>query len=549
MVITRNKTINGAIEISLLPQYKEKRTMKEPAIEKFQIIRPLASALAVIVTTAALIFAIYFTERDQLWIPFLAGILIASTLAAATRVLHTEQVAMRRAERLMAIKIKLDQETKLRENAEVTVAKSKSRLILIDEVLPIMVALIDIDGRCQYYNQKFMDWLHLQPQQIRGQHLREILGIKIYREISAAIHQSLDGHSVFYERRQKMADGTIHRLLVEHLSQFDDGGNVNGFYIIINDITLHDNVETPNKLETKESDTPVDILNTGDFLHDEKTNSNMFIADPFDKKVIGHDKDTKRIMSAIENGNYCLFHQLIKPIESDSNEVKHYEALIRLKETEEILLFPEEFFPLAQMNGHMPHLDRWVVEHIIDWVSHRDAPDQESNNSMFFINISDDSINDPKFPEFLKITLQNYSVPGSTLCFEIPAVGLVLRNSEIAKFVLEVKKLDCLVALSGFSQDRVLFDLMNGIEVDFLKIEGNIICNIIHEIDDLTTVATLNMEAKKLKIKTIAERIENEETIVKLKEIGINFGQGYGISRPALLTKKLPKFHQKMKAA
>ena len=523
--------------------------MKQPTKERFKIIRPLASAIAVIVTTAALIFAIYFTERDQLWIPFLSGILIASTLAAATRVLHTEQVAMRRAEKLMAIKIKLDQEKKLRENAEVEIAENKSRLILMDEMLPIMVARIDKDGKCQYYNQKFMDWMHLQPQQIRGQHLREILGIKIYREISAAIRQSLDGHPVFYERKQKMADSAIHRLLVEHLSQFDNDGKVNGFYIIINDITLPDNADISEQLETRKLNDPTVILNTGDFSRDEKTVPDVFVSDPFDEKVVGYDRDKMRIMSIIERGNYCLFHQLIRPIEADSDKANYYEALIRLKETEEILLFPEDFFPLAQMNGHMPRIDRWVVEHIANWVSHQDTRDKENNNSIFFINISDDSINDSNFPEFLKMTLQNYNVPGSALCFEIPAVGLILRNSEIAKFVNEVKKLDCQVAVSGFSQDRSLFNLMNGIEVDFIKIDGNIICNIVNEISELTAVDTINMEAEKFNIKTIAERVENEETMVKLKEIGVNYGQGYGISRPKLLAKKSPKPHQKKEAA
>ena len=524
---------------------------KQPNIEKFQVIRPLASALAVIVTTIALIFAIYFTERDQLWIPFLAGILVASTLAAATRVLHTEQVAMRRAEKLMAIKVKLDQEIKLRENAEVAIAENKSRLILIDEVLPIMVALIGKDGRCQYYNQKFMDWLYLQPQQIRGQHLREILGIKIYREIADKIRKSLNGHSVLYEIKQKMADGTTHSLLIEHLAQFDDiGDNVTGFYIIINDITLPDKVNSLNQIKNKESNTsPADVFNEGDSFHDLETTPDMFVVDPFDEKIIGYNKNTKRIMSAIQNGKYCLFHQLIKPTGTDSNEVEHYEVLIRLKETEEILLFPEEFLPLAQMNGHMSYLDKWVVEHIVDWVSRHDTLDKENKNSMFFINISDDSINDSNFLEFIKSVLQKYNVSGSTLCFEIPAIGLVLRNSEIAKFVYKVKKLGCQVAISGFSQDRVLFDLMNGFEVDFIKIDGNIICNILHETADLTTVSVLNMEARKLNIKTIAERIENEETIVRLKEIGVDFGQGYGISRPKPLVNESPKLQQKKKAA
>ena len=278
-----------------------------------------------------------------------------------------------------------------------------------------------------------------------------------------------------------------------------------------------------------------------------------FVADPLDGQKTVH---YKRIMNAIENGEYCLFRQLITPMTADSTEVEYYEILVRLRETDKILLLPAEFFPVAQIldkylsiNGHMLHLDRWVVKHITEWTSRQNSLDKKQNNSLFFINITDDSIGDPGFPEFLRETLQDHDVPGTALCFEIPAVGLVLRNAEIAGFVNKVKKLGCRVAISGFGQDRVLFDLMQGIEVDFLKIDGSIIRSILDDTTGFTTVTAINKEARKFSVKTIAESVENEESIIKLQEIGINFVQGYGISRPDPLTKKPPKTYWKNKAA
>lgn len=507
----------------------------KPDKEKFRVIRPLASILAVIVTTAALIFAIYFTERDQLWVPFLSGILVASTLAAATRMLHTERIAISRAEELMNVKIKLDREMQLRKSAEESIAASKSKLILLDEALPIMVALIDINGLCQYYNKRFMNWLLYQPQQIEGRHVREILGIKIYREVATAISQSLNGHPVLYKRKQKMEDGTTHRLLVEHLPQFDNDGKVSGFYMLINDITSPDNVDILDHLEEKRSTNLADASDTGDSSHNIKPNTGALVPDPFEKKTTLQDK---QIMNAIENGEYCLFRQLITPMAANSTGVEYYEILIRLKETDQILLMPADFLPVAQMNGQMLYLDQWVVKHIVEWISYQSSPGKKRKNPMFFINISEDTIDDHGFLEFLKTTLQDHNVPGSALCFEIPAVELVLRNSEIAKFVREVKKSGCRIAISGFGQDRVLFDLMRGIEIDFVKIDGSIIRDISDDTTELTTVTAINMEAKKFHIQTIAESVENKESIVKLQKIGINFAQGHGISRPHPLAKK-----------
>lgn len=162
----------------------------------FHNVRPFISALAVMATATALVIAIYFTEFSPEWITFLSGILVSAALAETTRRSHAEWIVVRRTAQLSAIKIKFEGEAQLRKIAEKTVADSKPRLHLIDEVLPTMIAFVDREGRCQYHNRAFMEWLHLRPEQIDGLHMRDVLGAKVYQETATAVRQSLDGHVV-----------------------------------------------------------------------------------------------------------------------------------------------------------------------------------------------------------------------------------------------------------------------------------------------------------------------------------------------------------------
>src|ERR1035438_3146743 len=112
----------------------------------FHTVQPFFSALAVIVTAGFLVFAIYFTELSQQWIIFLAGILMSAILAETTRRSRAEWVIMRRTSQLSSIKSRLERESQLRKIAEKEVADSKPRLHLIDEVVPTMVELVDVEG-------------------------------------------------------------------------------------------------------------------------------------------------------------------------------------------------------------------------------------------------------------------------------------------------------------------------------------------------------------------------------------------------------------------
>ena len=482
----------------------------------FRSVRPFISALAVLATAIALIFTIYFTEIDPHWITFLTGILFAAIIAEITRRSHAEWVVMRRSAQLATIKSKLERETQLRKAAEKEVTAGKQRLYLIDEVLPTMVAFVDREGHCQYHNRAFLDGMRLRPEQVNGRHMRDVFGVKVYQETAAAVRQSLEGHSLHYERLQKMPDGTVYKFSVEHLSQFGEDGKVTGFYMLIKDITQPGDVRMPERPEASAGQ--------------------VLFVDAYSEQITAN-QDAGTIKKAIENGEFSLLSQLITPLSADSGGEGHYEILVRLMEEEEGMIPPGMFFPLAEKYGLMTHLDRWVVQHVAEWAARQDPEEGGLADSMYFINVSGATIADRGFPEFLQLTLLEYGVSAGALCFEIPDSELALKTEDVAEFARQVRQCGCRVALSGFGRDQVLFDLIRGFQVEFLKIDGSIILDILRDPVKLAKVTAINRVAKKIGVKTIAETVESEETIAKLREIGVDFAQGFGISRPRPLAK------------
>jgi PAS domain S-box-containing protein len=474
----------------------------------FRAIRPYFSVISLVVTAVVLVSIVYFSHLDSQLVMFLTGILVAAIIAETTRRSNAEWVLMRRTAQLSALKTKLERESQLRKLAEKAVAAGKPRLHLIDDVVPTMIAFVDREGHCQYHNRAFLDWLRLRPEQIDGRHMREVLGAKVYQETATAVRQSLDGHAVHYERTQKMPDGALYKLSVEHLPQFGEDGKVTGFFMLINDVTEPGDVRA---------------------AHESSVDQDLFV-DSYSEQITAQH-DAGMIRKAIEHGEFSLYCQLITPLAANSGETGHYEILVRLMEEEEgSMLPPGTFFPLAEKHGLMPHLDRWVVQHVSEWVAHKKPGVQA--NSMYFINVSGATIADPGFPEFLQLTLLEYGMPGTALCFEISDSELSLSTAEVAEFARQVRQYGCRVALSGFGRDRVLFDLIRGFQVEFLKIDGRVILDILHDPAKLAKLTAINQVAKKIGVKTIAELVENKETIEKLREIGIDFAQGFGISRP-----------------
>lgn len=496
--------------------------------------------LAVIATAAMLVAAIYLTkaaETDMQWTAFLTGILVAAVLAEAVHVSRSEWLLMRRTAQVSSLRDRLERATLLHKKAEEKIAADKGRLQLIDDALPTMVAQISDDGICRYHNRAFREWLRLRDEQINGRNIREIFGAKIYAEIATAVRQSLDGQTVHYESTQQMLNGPVYHLSVEHIPQFDIKGKVVGFYYLANDITQPADLHyagRPVVGDDAAKTAAVDAAAPGRNVH---ADQEMYISS-LSEQITGQKDAGKRIIAAVQKGDFHLYCQLISPLAAGSGEAEHYEILIRLKEEEEGMLPPGAFFPVAEKHGLMPYLDRWVVQHVLEWASNKNQNLLGRENSAFFINVAASTIGDPEFPDFLAATLEEYGAPASVLCFEVPDRELAVRGASVSEFIKSVRKCGCRVALSGFGRDSVSFDLIRGFQVEFLKIDGGIILNILNGPVDIAKVVSINKVAKMIGVKTVAELVESEELIAKLREVGIDFAQGFGISRPRSLAEQ-----------
>ncbi len=494
----------------------------------FRRVRAYIVSVAVVGITAALVSTIYFTHDNLQWIAFLTGILIASVLAEAARASRSEWLSMRRTAQLSSMKEKFDLEVRWRKSNEKKIADILGRSQLVDETLSTMVLLIDTNGHCQYHNRAFREWLHLKEDLIDGRHLRELFGARAYAGIASAVRQSLDGHPLRYEHFQEVSGSAAYRLLVEHVPQFDSSGQVTGFYFLAEDITKRGDLSLSGKAAAGTNFARAAQLGSGKDEIAEPNQATYF------EHIGGQMDEGKLFIEAIQQGEFCLYCQLISPLPIDSGKTEHYAILIRLIDEEGSLMPPGAFFPMAEKTGLMPYLDRWVVQQVLEWSS-KQRSFSHDRDSIFFINVAAATIGDPEFPNFLQNTLNEQGMPGSILCFEVSDSELATRNNSVAEFIRQVRRRGCSVALSGFGRDATPFDRIRGFQVEFLKIDGGVILNMLSDPAELAKVVSINRLAKKIGVKTVAELVESDEIIAKLCEVGIDFSQGSSISLPRRL--------------
>jgi len=487
----------------------------------FRSVRVYIVVAAVLATAGALVFAIYFTQSSLQWVAFLTGILVAAILAEAVQVSRSEWVVMRRTAQLSALKEKFERELRRRHDVEQKMAASRPRLDLLDDALQTMVILVGTDGHCRYHNRAFREWLNLNPELIDGRHIREIFGSKAFTEIATAVRQSLDGQAIHYDWALQMPGNVMYRLAMRHVPQFDAAGKVTGFFMLANDITQRGDVTGSTGSAQATAQLPA---SPGE------PDWNTLYQEALKEKDIA-----KRIIAAVQKGEFHLYCQLITPLPMGSGGSEHYEILIRLFEEEESMLPPGAFFELAEKHGLMSYLDRWVVQHVLEWAARNKQLNPNAGTSIYFINVASATIGDPEFAEFLKTVLEESAVNGSVLCFEVPEHELVKRHESALRFIRSVQECGCRVALSGFGREAAPFNLLRGFQVEFLKIDGSIILGITRDEATLKRVMLINQIARKIGVKTVAELVESEELIARLSTIGINYAQGFGISQPRAL--------------
>jgi len=151
---------------------------------------------------------------------------------------------------------------------------------------------------------------------------------------------------------------------------------------------------------------------------------------------------------------------------------------------------------------------------------------------LYTINISGDSIGNNGFIMFLIEQFSRYQIPPQTICFEIRETAAIAKFEQARYFRSEFKKIGCCFALEDFGSGLSSFAYLMNLPVDYLKIDGAFVKNISHNLISQALVEVFNCIARAMNLETIAELVEDETILEKLREMGIDYAQGYGIAHP-----------------
>ncbi len=239
-----------------------------------------------------------------------------------------------------------------------------------------------------------------------------------------------------------------------------------------------------------------------------------------------------RISQALDEDRFCLFAQKIIPLK-ESQSTKIYEVLIRMVGVDGQLISPGQFMPSAERYNLMPDVDRWVVVNFLKRYWELLAP--YSEGCIYTINLSGASLSDDNFCKFLKNVLDYPESPASQICFEVTETIAIANLQKATKFIEEIKSLGCLFALDDFGSGMSSLAYLRTLPVDYLKIDGMFVRDILTNKVDRTMVESCYRIAHSLGIETIAEFVENAEIMERLRGIGVDYAQGFGIAHPQSL--------------
>ncbi len=250
----------------------------------------------------------------------------------------------------------------------------------------------------------------------------------------------------------------------------------------------------------------------------------------------------QNIRAALAEERLVLFYQPVYKILPKGVEMAHCEILLRiLSETGE-LLSPAAFIPIAEKYNIMTEIDRWVLSHVLDWVvDHQHAYE----TPRLLINLSGMSFIDEEFSDFVVQQLQMRDIDPQRLSFEITETAAVDNMEKANEFIDRIRKIGCSFALDDFGSGFSTFAYLKELPIDYLKIDGSLVKNLATDNIDREMVRAINEIGHTVGAHTIAEFVEDDETLQELRTMGVDYAQGYGLSKPQALTELAKDLNEK----
>jgi diguanylate cyclase (GGDEF)-like protein/PAS domain S-box-containing protein len=241
-----------------------------------------------------------------------------------------------------------------------------------------------------------------------------------------------------------------------------------------------------------------------------------------------------RINNALEEGRFELFRQTILPLQK-AEAGAHYELLLRMRDEAGKIVGPDNFMTAAERYGITPSIDRWVIENAFRWLV--SEADEREKLTMCSINLSGQSLGDDKFLPYVIDQFHRSGLDATKICFEITETAAIASFSQANRFIQALKELGCKFALDDFGTGLSSFGYLKHFPVDYLKIDGSFVKEILHDPIDREMVRSINEIGHLTGKQTIAEFAENQEIINMLQSLGVDYAQGYGVSQPQRVLK------------
>lgn len=240
----------------------------------------------------------------------------------------------------------------------------------------------------------------------------------------------------------------------------------------------------------------------------------------------------QRIQQALNEDRFCLYGQEIVPLKECEDSGIHLEILIRMHDESGALVPPSSFIPAAERFGLVTTIDRWVVTRTFRILAERRTLSNVSAITCCAINLSGGTFGDAAFLDFLKTAFAEYKISPHIICFEVTETTAIVNLEAARTFVRELRGLGCTFALDDFGSGMSSFNYLKELPVDYLKIDGSFVKNLLIDRPDRAMVEMISHVGHIMGKRIVAEFVETAAIAEALRDIGVDYGQGYGIAAP-----------------
>jgi len=290
---------------------------------------------------------------------------------------------------------------------------------------------------------------------------------------------------------------------------------------------------------TQDSGTLADLLSAADsacYIAKEQGRNRVHVYQPDDEAVSerhGQMQWVQRIQDVLEHNRFRLFFQPIAKLLPDAGEkiLTHGEVLLRMLDENNNIVGPGSFIPAAERYQLMPAVDRWVVSNTFRILT-LDKEKVAEHISSCCINLSGQSLSDERFLDYLVSEIHSYGVPPEILVFEITETAVIANLCNASKLISTLRLMGCRFALDDFGVGLSSFGYLKNLAVDYLKLDGCFVKNMVDDNIDFAMVQAINQIGHTMGIKTIAEFVEDEATLEAITKVGVDYAQGYILAKP-----------------